>query len=88
MRGPFSLISLTRITARSYARSEPVVGAILSYHGHVRSVTTKPAYEGHIPLNFFENAVLAVGSAVVSLVDPRRGGELTVEYISDQISIC
>ncbi|KAJ6620071.1 putative COQ4 protein, responsible for restoring ubiquinone biosynthesis [Mycena sp. CBHHK59/15] len=32
-----------------------------------------PAYEGHIPLNWFENGVLAVGSAVMSLADPRRG---------------
>ncbi|KAG8814255.1 Ubiquinone biosynthesis protein [Serendipita sp. 399] len=38
----------------------------------VRHVT-KPAYEGHIPLNWAENAFLAVGSAVMSLLDPRRG---------------
>ncbi|KZT23277.1 ubiquinone biosynthesis protein COQ4, mitochondrial [Neolentinus lepideus HHB14362 ss-1] len=38
-----------------------------------RTVTSKPAYDGHIPLNFFENAFLAVGSAVMSLADPRRG---------------
>jgi len=37
-----------------------------------RFVTTK-AYEGHIPLNPFENAFLAAGSAVMSLIDPRRG---------------
>ena len=41
--------------------------------GYARSINT-PAYEGHIPLNWFENAFLAVGSAVMSLVDPRRGG--------------
>lgn len=44
-----------------------------------RSVNTTPSYEGHIPLNWFENAVLAVGSAVMSLADPRRGGE----YLSE-----
>ncbi|TFK36679.1 ubiquinone biosynthesis protein COQ4, mitochondrial [Crucibulum laeve] len=38
-----------------------------------RFVATTPAYEGHIPLNWFENAFLAVGSAVMSLADPRRG---------------
>ncbi|KAF9556036.1 Coq4-domain-containing protein [Agrocybe pediades] len=38
-----------------------------------RSVATKPAYEGHIPLNWFENAFLAAGSAFMSLADPRRG---------------
>lgn len=37
--------------------------------------TKVPAYEGHIPLNWFENGVLAVGSAFMSLADPRRGGE-------------
>ncbi|KAH9481191.1 Ubiquinone biosynthesis protein [Psilocybe cubensis] len=37
------------------------------------SSATKPAYEGHIPLSWFENAFLAVGSAFVSLADPRRG---------------
>ena len=41
--------------------------------GYARSINT-PAYEGHIPVNWFENAFLAVGSAVMSLVDPRRGG--------------
>jgi ubiquinone biosynthesis protein COQ4 len=39
-----------------------------------RSLHTNPAYEGHIPLNWFENAFLAVGSAAMSLADPRRGG--------------
>jgi ubiquinone biosynthesis protein COQ4 len=42
--------------------------------GYARSINTPPAYEGHIPVNWFENAFLAVGSAVMSLVDPRRGG--------------
>ncbi|TFK69958.1 Coq4-domain-containing protein [Pluteus cervinus] len=32
-----------------------------------------PAYPGHIPLNWFENAFLAVGAAVMSLSNPRRG---------------
>ena len=41
--------------------------------GYARTINT-PAYEGHIPVNWFENAFLAVGSAVMSLVDPRRGG--------------
>lgn len=33
----------------------------------------KPAYPGHIPLTPFESAFLAVGSALMSLVDTRRG---------------
>ncbi|KAH7884343.1 coenzyme Q biosynthesis protein Coq4-domain-containing protein [Phlebopus sp. FC_14] len=32
-----------------------------------------PAYPGHIPLSSFENAFLAVGSAVMALINPRRG---------------
>ncbi|KAJ3564452.1 hypothetical protein NP233_g8281 [Leucocoprinus birnbaumii] len=38
-----------------------------------REKSTTPAYEGHIPLNWFENLFLAVGSATVALKDPRRG---------------
>ncbi|KAF5359459.1 hypothetical protein D9756_003567 [Leucocoprinus leucothites] len=40
---------------------------------HKRRGSTKPAYDGHVPLNWFENAFLAVGSAVMALRDPRRG---------------
>lgn len=40
-----------------------------------REKSSEPAYEGHIPLNCFENAFLAVGSAVMALYDPKRGGE-------------
>ncbi|KAF8754373.1 Ubiquinone biosynthesis protein COQ4 -like protein, mitochondrial [Rhizoctonia solani] len=32
-----------------------------------------PAYDGHIPLNWGENAFMAVGSALAALADPRRG---------------
>ncbi|CAE6427261.1 unnamed protein product [Rhizoctonia solani] len=33
---------------------------------------TSPAYDGHIPLNWGENAFMAVGSALAALADPRR----------------
>lgn len=33
-----------------------------------------PNYEGHVPLNVFEKGALAAGSAVMSLLNPRRGG--------------
>ena len=33
-----------------------------------------PKYEGHVPLNVFERGALAAGSAVMSLINPRRGG--------------
>ena len=37
-----------------------------------------PNYEGHVPLNTFERVALAAGSAVTSLINPRRGGMSTV----------
>ncbi|KAI9507320.1 coenzyme Q biosynthesis protein Coq4-domain-containing protein [Russula earlei] len=39
----------------------------------------EPAYPGHIPLTAFQNAFLAIGSAFMSLADPRRAalGETT-----------
>lgn len=33
-----------------------------------------PKYPGHVPLTFVERGALAVGSAVGSLLNPRRGG--------------
>ena len=39
-----------------------------------REKSSEPAYEGHIPLNGFKNAFLAVGSAIMALYDPKRGG--------------
>ena len=40
-----------------------------------REKSSEPAYEGHIPLNCLENVFLAVGSAVMALYNPRRGGK-------------
>ncbi|KIL60414.1 hypothetical protein M378DRAFT_168152 [Amanita muscaria Koide BX008] len=38
-----------------------------------RKAHTTPSYEDHIPLNWFENAFLAVvGSVVMSLAGPNR----------------
>ncbi|TFK92696.1 ubiquinone biosynthesis protein COQ4 mitochondrial [Polyporus arcularius HHB13444] len=37
-----------------------------------RAVNTQPAYEGHIPLNWFEHGFLTLGSAFMALVNPRR----------------
>jgi ubiquinone biosynthesis protein COQ4 len=52
-----------------------------------RFASTTPAYEGHIPLNWFENAFLAVGSALMSLADPRRGGEsIQQEYMTHKMT--
>ena len=33
-----------------------------------------PHYAGHVPLNVFERGAVAAGSAVMSLLNPRRGG--------------
>jgi hypothetical protein len=39
-----------------------------------------PAYEGHVPLNWAENAFMAVGSALAALADPRRGGKFSFSF--------
>ncbi|KAJ7016941.1 coenzyme Q biosynthesis protein Coq4-domain-containing protein [Mycena alexandri] len=65
------------LRSRLITRSAPLSLARALSHKNViatRSIANKvPAYEGHIPLNWFENGVLAVGSAFMSLADPRRG---------------
>ena len=71
---------LTVARSRIPQRSPPLTlltGPILHRHSpsNTRSVKTEPAYPGHIPLNGFENAFLAVGSAFMSLADPRRAGK-------------
>lgn len=37
-----------------------------------------PKYEGHIPLTGVERGALAVGSAVMSLFNPRRAGKPSI----------
>ncbi len=44
----------------------------------MKSETTKksePLYDGHIPINLLQRAVLSVGSSIVALTDPARGGD-------------
>jgi ubiquinone biosynthesis protein COQ4 len=75
-----SCLSSSRIISRRACRHAPSLGAtIVRRPCQIRFINTQPAYPGHIPLNCFENAVLAVGSAVMSLADPRRGGEFREE---------
>lgn len=59
LRSPFSLQGLHGVQARHF------------------SVLQRPApsYVGHIPLNVWEQSTLAVGSAFMSLLNPRRGGK-------------
>ena len=35
-----------------------------------------PKYKAHVPLTTVERGTLAVGSAIMSLFNPRRGGQL------------
>ncbi len=41
------------------------------------SVLNRPPrnYPGHVPLNNLERGALALGSAIISLLDPRREGQ-------------
>ena len=47
------------------------------------SVLQRPApnYDGHVPLTAIERSALAVGSAFMSLVDPRRGGKFSTQLL-------
>lgn len=62
--------SVSRSSARAVALSATKVAAV--GNGSQRYSSTKPAYDGHTPLNWFENAFLAVGSGVVLLTNPNR----------------
>lgn len=43
-----------------------------------------PNYPGHVALTGIERAGLAVGSAVLSLLNPRRGGTLPSQFVPQQ----
>ncbi|KAH9047062.1 coenzyme Q biosynthesis protein Coq4-domain-containing protein [Lactarius hengduanensis] len=62
-RTPRHTLRLVGLSAQNLSRDSP---------RHTRHIKTEPAYPGHIPLNWFENAFLAAGSAFMSLADPRR----------------
>lgn len=62
----FALPALVRVTIARSARPFSVLNRPL------------PRYEGHVPLNAFERVTLAAGSAVMSLMNPRRGGMFTI----------
>lgn len=73
----YAPLRVSRRTARSLATLAPVpVNAALRHHTpwQARSASTQPAYEGHVPLNWFEHGFLTLGSAFMALANPRRGG--------------
>ncbi|EJD07098.1 ubiquinone biosynthesis protein COQ4, mitochondrial [Fomitiporia mediterranea MF3/22] len=53
-------------------RAIALSGKALPVYCTRRHASARPAYEGHTPLNWFENAFLAVGSGIVLLTDPAR----------------
>jgi ubiquinone biosynthesis protein COQ4 len=55
---------------------ELLAACALSLNSRHFSVLNRPPpnYPGHVPLTRIEKAGLAVGSAVMSLMDPYRGG--------------
>ncbi|OJT07363.1 Ubiquinone biosynthesis protein COQ4, mitochondrial [Trametes pubescens] len=72
-----SLVASSLRASQQTARRLATVSAasrVLSSHGQNRGVKTQPAYEGHVPLNWFEAGFLTLGSAFMSLANPRRGG--------------
>ncbi len=44
-----------------------------------------PKYEGHVPLNTLERGAVAAGSAVMSLLNPRRGGTFSLSVTFNYI---
>ncbi|KAI0787599.1 coenzyme Q biosynthesis protein Coq4-domain-containing protein [Fomes fomentarius] len=66
----------SRRTARSLLLSAPANAALRQQSPSARqsrTITTQPAYEGHVPLNWFEHGFLTLGSAFMALANPRRG---------------
>ncbi|KIK66884.1 hypothetical protein GYMLUDRAFT_157414 [Collybiopsis luxurians FD-317 M1] len=61
-------MSLLRVLPRTLSTRS----LLLSQSRLINTNRPPPAYPGHVPLNSFENAFLAVGSAVMSLLDPYR----------------
>ncbi|KAL9006694.1 MAG: hypothetical protein Q9188_000568 [Gyalolechia gomerana] len=66
---------LTSVTV-PLSRSASIRNAAIGRSIRLFSVLARPPpkYHGHIPLTRTERATLAVGSAVISLFNPRRGG--------------
>jgi hypothetical protein len=81
-------LGLTRLRSTSAIRAGSAVlrnvgrvGTAVSAYQYAKPVWSRLTdrssknYEGHIPLNWFENAFLAAGSGVIGVADTSRGGE-------------
>lgn len=67
--------TLSTLHRRCLKLPSPVRWLTLSANRSFSSLNRpSPNYEDHVPLTRFENGALAVGSAVMSLLNPRRGG--------------
>ncbi|CAL1717302.1 unnamed protein product [Somion occarium] len=69
-----SAIRALQASARQSRLLAETSSRLSAHYIQTRSVQTQPAYEGHIPLNWFETGLLTIGSAYKALTDPRRGG--------------
>jgi hypothetical protein len=69
-------LSLRQIPLRPSLPRELLIACTISSSAKPFSVLNRPppSYPGHVPLTRIERAGLAVGSAAISLFNPRRGG--------------
>lgn len=68
------LSQLGRLTAVPTVASKPIAQSLRCFSVLQRP---RPNYEGHIPLTRTERLGLALGSGLMSFLDPRRGGKLS-----------
>jgi hypothetical protein len=62
---------------RSFTRTMPLIGrAGLSTSARTLKQAKDQNYPGHVPLNSAQNALLAVGSGIMGVLDTTRGGKL------------
>ena len=85
-----SVMSLGSLSSKRLLQLPPTLRVVAVSSARPFSVLNRPPpnYEGHVPLNIPERAALAVGSAVMSLLDPRRGGRndpISLEIFSSLI---
>ena len=72
------------MTSRKFFALPPLIRLTIAPSARTFSVLNRPPpnYEGHVPLNAFERGTLAAGSAVMSLMNPRRAGMFTSPNLS------